>query len=102
MPSFDVAACRVQFPGLLRQHAGKPAVFFDGPAGNQTPRCVVEAMSDYLFQHNANHGGLFATSVEDDALLLEAQEAAVDFVGASDPHSVVFGSNMTPLTFAFS
>ncbi len=102
MPSLDIAALRAQFPGLSRQHAGKPAVFFDGPAGSQTPRRVVAAMSDYLFHHNANHGGLFATSVENDALLLEAQQAAADFVGASEPEAIVFGANMTTLTFAFS
>ena len=93
----DITACRSQFPGLARD-----AVFFDGPAGSQTPRRVVEAMSDYLFHHNANHGGVFATSVENDALLLDAQRAAAEFIGTSDPQSIVFGANMTTLTFAFS
>jgi cysteine desulfurase family protein (TIGR01976 family) len=93
----DITACRSQFPGLARD-----AVFFDGPAGSQTPRRVVEAMSEYLFHHNANHGGVFATSVENDALLLDAQRAAADFIGTSDPQSIVFGANMTTLTFAFS
>ena len=93
----DITACRSQFPGLARD-----AVFFDGPAGSQTPRRVVEAMSDYLFHHNANHGGVFTTSVENDALLLDAQRAAAEFIGTSDPQSIVFGANMTTLTFAFS
>src|SRR5262245_64627800 len=102
MPSFPIAAVRAQFPALERQINGRPAVFFDGPAGSQVPRSVVEAMSSYMLEHNANHGGLFPTSVESDTLLLDAQQAAADFVGASDPAEIVFGANMTTLTFAFS
>jgi cysteine desulfurase family protein (TIGR01976 family) len=102
MPSFPIAAVRAQFPALARQVNGRPAVFFDGPAGSQVPRSVAEAVAGYMLEHNANHGGLFATSVESDAMLLEAQRAAADFVGASDPAEIVFGANMTTLTFAFS
>jgi cysteine desulfurase family protein (TIGR01976 family) len=102
MPSFPIAAVRAQFPALARQVDGRPAVYFDGPAGSQVPRSVAEAVSSYMLEHNANHSGLFATSVESDALLLDAQRAAADFVGASDPTEVVFGANMTTLTFAFS
>ena len=97
MPSFNVAACRAQFPALAR-----PAIFFDGPAGSQVPRAVVAAVGEYLLNHNANHGGVFATSVENDALLLEAQQAAADFIGVADPPAIIFGANMTTLTFAFS
>ncbi len=102
MATFPIEAIRAQFPALNREVNGRPAVYFDGPAGSQVPRSVVEAMSDYLFKHNANHGGLFATSIENDALLADAQRAAADFVGATDPQSIVFGANMTTLTFAFS
>lgn len=102
MTDFPIDAVRAQFPALARKVDGRPAVYFDGPAGSQTPRRVVDAMRDYLLNHNANHGGAFATSVENDAMLLEAQLAAADFLGASDPHSIVFGANMTTLTFAFS
>ncbi len=51
---------------------------------------------------NANSGGVFATSVESDALLEEAHRAAADFVGAGDPGCVVFGANMTTLTLALA
>lgn len=100
--SFPVDAIRAQFPALARQINGRPAVYFDGPAGAQVPRGVIEAMSDYLIHHNANHGGAFPTSVENDAMLLEAQRAAADLLGAGDPAEIVFGANMTTLTFAFS
>ncbi|HEY2894410.1 MAG TPA: cysteine desulfurase-like protein, partial [Pirellulales bacterium] len=60
------------------------------------------AISGYLIDCNANHGGRFATSRESDAMLARAHEAAADFLGAKDPNATVFGANMTTLTFAFS
>jgi cysteine desulfurase family protein (TIGR01976 family) len=98
----DVAACRRQFPALAREIAGQPAVFFDGPAGSQVPQRVIDAISRYLIECNANHGGLFATSRESDALLTAAREAMTDLLGSGDPSLVAFGANMTTLTFALS
>src|SRR5581483_3378390 len=45
---------RAHFPALERQHGGAPVAYFDGPGGTQVPRAVVDAMSDYLYHHNAN------------------------------------------------
>ncbi|NQU19800.1 MAG: cysteine desulfurase-like protein [Candidatus Nealsonbacteria bacterium] len=98
----DVSRCRRQFPALKRTVAGHPAVYFDGPAGSQVPGRVIDAIADYLARTNANHEGLFATSRESDAMLHEAHRAMADFLGADDPDTVVFGANMTSLTFAFS
>jgi cysteine desulfurase family protein (TIGR01976 family) len=98
----DVAAVRRQFPGLSRHGGERPAVFFDGPAGSQVPQAVADAMTAYLLHDNANHGGDFATSVATDALVQRAREASADFVGASDPQEIVFGANMTTLTFHLS
>ncbi len=100
--SFDISWCRRQFPALTRQIDGQPAIFFDGPAGSQVPERVVEAIGDYLIHRNANHGGLFATSVESDAMLHEAHAAMADLLGADDPDTIAFGPNMTTLTFALS
>src|SRR3982750_2761425 len=50
----DVGAIRARFPALERRHAGRPVAYFDGPGGTQVPREVAEAMTGYLFQHNAN------------------------------------------------
>lgn len=94
--------CRSQFPALARQIGGQPAVFFDGPAGSQVPECVIAAIVDYLRTRNANHGGLFATSRESDAMLESAHQAFADLLGAADPASIVFGANMTTLTFSLS
>lgn len=97
-----VQQLRSQFPALQRTVGDRPAMFFDGPAGTQVPNRVIEAISDYLRTHNANHGGAFATSHESDALLAEAHQAFADFVGADDADEIIFGPNMTTLTFALS
>src|SRR5436305_3022641 len=97
-----VELCRRQFPALSRRIGERPAVFFDGPGGTQVPQRVIEAVSHYLAHNNANHGGYFATSRESDRLLAEAHRGLADFLGADDPACVVFGQNMTSLTFALS
>jgi cysteine desulfurase family protein (TIGR01976 family) len=99
---FDVASCSRQFPSLSREADGKRVVYFDGPAGSQVPRGVIEAISNYMLHCNANHGGAFLTSRESDAILLEAHAAAADLLGAADPDLIAFGPNMTTLTFALS
>ncbi|HMO36788.1 MAG TPA: aminotransferase class V-fold PLP-dependent enzyme, partial [Gemmatales bacterium] len=100
--SFDPASVRDQFPALARQVNGQHAIFTDGPAGSQVPRRVAAAISDYLFHHNANHGGAFVTSRSSDALLQMVHQQCADFFGVSDPDTVLFGNNMTSLTFALS
>lgn len=91
---FDVDYVRDQFPALSRSINGNPAAFFDGPGGSQVPRRVVDAMEDYLFYHNANAGGAFATSVENDALFRRGREVIADFLNCL-PEEVCFGNNTT-------
>ena len=98
----DTQRCREQFPALQREHAGRPAVFWDGPAGTQVPQSVIDAIGDYLCRCNANHGGSFVTSQESDQLLAETHQAVATLLGESDPDTVAFGANRTSLTFAFS
>ncbi|MEZ6134346.1 MAG: aminotransferase class V-fold PLP-dependent enzyme [Pirellulaceae bacterium] len=95
---------RTQFPALQRSCAktGNHVAYLDGPAGSQVPLSVIEAISDYYRNHNANSGGRFATSVETSAMMAEAHQAAADWFGTDDPAECVFGANMTSLTFAFS
>lgn len=93
---------RQQFPAFERRENGFPVGYFDGPAGTQVPRSVAEAVSRYLLATNANHGGLFQTSIESDVILDHAHQAFADFVGCEDPGEIAFGQNMTSLTFAFS
>ena len=101
-PSSDLDAVRAQFPALSRRHGDGLYSYLDGPGGTQVPRSTIEAMTSYLERSNANHEGTFATSEESDAILAEAHSAAADFLGAGSPDQMVFGQNMTTLTFAVS
>jgi cysteine desulfurase family protein (TIGR01976 family) len=96
-----LASVRAQFPALSRQHDDRAYSYLDGPGGTQVPRRTIEGMARYLERSNANHEGAFATSEESDAIAAEAHAAAADFLGAG-PDEVVFGQNMTTLTFAVS
>jgi cysteine desulfurase family protein (TIGR01976 family) len=98
----DVHAVRKNFPSLNQTLDGRPVVFFDNPGGTQVPRTVVDAMAHYLLYDNANHGGAFATSRRSDGLLAEAHRAMADLLGARSPDEIVFGPNMTSLTFTLS
>lgn len=102
MLAIDLSPVRSQFPALARRDAGRPAVYFDGPGGTQVPQRVVDAMSRYLIEANANHGGAFRTSRDSDALLASAHDAIADLLNAPSAREIVFGANMTTLTFAFS
>ena len=89
---------RRDFPALERSHEGHPVAYFDGPGGTQVPRQVADAMTDYLFHHNANTHWNYPTSAETDAALDGARVALADFVNG-DPTEIAFGANMTTLTF---
>jgi cysteine desulfurase family protein (TIGR01976 family) len=97
----SVAEIRAHFPALERRHDGHPVAYFDGPGGTQVPRPVVEAISDYLYQHNANTHWAYPASAETDQILEEARLALADFLHAA-PSEIVFGANMTTLTFHLS
>jgi cysteine desulfurase family protein (TIGR01976 family) len=98
VPVQSVAEIRSHFPALQRQWQGGLVAYFDGPGGTQVPRTVVEAMEDYLYNHNANTHWPYASSAETDALIIGAREALADFLGGR-PSEIVFGANMTTLTF---
>ena len=89
---------RTHFPALDRRYQGYPVAYFDGPGGTQVPREVVEAMADYLYHHNANTHWAYPASAETDRAIERAREALADFLNAS-PAEIVFGANMTTLTF---
>jgi cysteine desulfurase family protein (TIGR01976 family) len=81
---------------------GSPVVYLDNPAGTQVPRRVIERTIDYWQTMNANHGGAFVTSRRSDEMIDEVRGAAAVFVNARSSDEIVFGPNMTTLTFAVS
>ena len=98
MTTVSTDEIRSRFPALNRIHNGNPVAYFDGPGGTQVPTQVVDAVSDYLLNHNANTGWAYPTSIETDDIIAQARDAFADFFNAS-PDEVVFGQNMTSLTF---
>jgi cysteine desulfurase family protein (TIGR01976 family) len=97
-PVMSVEEIRQSFPALARTHNGDPIAYFDGPGGTQVPQTVVKAVSDYLYHHNANTHWAYPTSEETDATIDSARHALADFLNA-EPTEIVFGANMTTLTF---
>lgn len=97
----SVEEIRAHFPALDRLHNGCSVAYFDGPGGTQVPTGVVEAMNDYLFNHNANTHWEYPTSNETDQIIDNSRETMAEFLNAS-PGEIVFGQNMTSLTFHLS
>ena len=95
--TFDPNTIRDAFPSLK-----SGAVYMDNPGGTQVPTQVIDRMTEYLHKTNANHGGAFDTSQKSDEIIDEARLAIAQFLNASSPSEIVFGPNMTTLTFSVS
>jgi cysteine desulfurase family protein (TIGR01976 family) len=98
----DLSSRRAHFPSLALEQNGNPVIYMDNPGGTQVPQICIDAISAYLSASNANTNGAFVTSERTDALLAEAHTAMADFLGSSDPREIIFGPNMTTLTFSLS
>jgi cysteine desulfurase family protein (TIGR01976 family) len=99
--ALDLSWVRSQFPALAQTVNGHPAVFLDGPGGTQVPQQVIDAIADYLAHNNANTHGAYQTSHNTDRIIDEARLAMGDFLNCA-ADEIVFGPNMTTLTFALS
>ena len=93
---------RQLFPALQRRYEGEPLVFFDGPAGTQVPRAVIDAMAHYYETSNANTHGAFITSRETDAVMEQVRDDCAALLGAEGPHTISLGQNMTSLNFSLA
>ena len=94
--AYDVEAVRARFSSLRSGLA-----LFDGPGGTQVPDSVIEAVSTYFRESNANVGGPYGTSIRTEALVEQAHETAARFLGCDD-ETITFGANMTTLSFALT
>jgi len=99
--ALDLTWIRSQFPSFAEKVNGYPAAYLDGPGGTQAPQLVIDAISNYLKHSNANTNGAYATSYRTNETIAGARAAMADFFGC-DADEVVFGFNMTSLTFALS
>ena len=90
-PAFDAARARAEFPILARSVHGKPLVYLDSAATTQKPRAVIDAVSRYYEETNANvHRGVHLLSERATKAYDDARATVARFVGAADPREVVF------------
>lgn len=101
IPTFDVEEIRSRFPALTRSENGEVVAYLDGPGGTQVPRTVIDAMARVLEDGVSNLGGGFGSSRVSVRVMGEARSAMADLL-ACDPSEVIFGQNMTSLTFSMS
>jgi len=94
--AYDVEAVRSRFSALRSELA-----LFDGPGGTQVPDSVIDAVSAYFRESNANVGGPYGTSIRTEALIEQSHETAARFL-ACDTENVIFGANMSTLNFALT
>lgn len=93
---------RNDFPSLKKTINDKQLAYLDGPGGSQVPQQVIDAISNYYKNSNANTHGFFITSRESDNLIYETREYAAEFLGAESSSCISFGANMTTLNFSLS
>ncbi|MGB7844800.1 MAG: cysteine desulfurase-like protein [Candidatus Acidiferrum sp.] len=99
--TLDIGWVRSQFPSLQTKVNGQTAAFLDGPAGTQVPTKVMHAIQSYLMNGNANTCGAFLTSRRTDEMIAGTRVAMADFFHCA-PEEVVFGQNMTTITFSMA
>ncbi|MGR4988320.1 cysteine desulfurase-like protein [Vibrio rotiferianus] len=100
--NFNLNQIREQFPALAQYHNGRPVTFFDGPGGSQVPQSVLDSMVDYLGRFNSNLGGHYFSSQATVDVMQSARESAQALLNAPSSGNIVFGANMTSLTFQLS
>lgn len=95
----DLPSIRAQFPALALRHDEHPRTYLDNPAGTQVPQRVLDRMVEALVEFNANMHGCFRTTELATDLVDRAHAFMADFVNARSTDEIVFGPNMTTLTF---
>ncbi|GBK99620.1 cysteine desulfurase [Vibrio harveyi] len=100
--NFNLNQIREQFPALAQYHNDRPVTFFDGPGGSQVPQSVLDSMVSYLGHFNSNLGGHYFSSQATVDVMQSARESAQALLNAPSSGNIVFGANMTSLTFQLS
>ena len=92
----NIANIRQDFPILSRQVNSKPLIYLDNAATSQKPQVVIDAITDYYANHNANiHRGIHTLGDESTQMYQKARQTVVNFIGAKDPHELIFVRNTT-------
>jgi len=93
---YDVEEIRRDFPILDRRIEGKRLVYLDNAATSQKPRRVIQALTEYYEEHNANiHRGVHRLATEATAAYEEARQKVARFLGAPDARGLIFTRGTT-------
>jgi cysteine desulfurase family protein (TIGR01976 family) len=101
-PLVNPIAVRELFPSLHRTHNKLPLIFLDGPAGTQVPQPVIDSITHYYKNSNANTHGTFLTTRETDQVVRHMRQCMAALLGAENEHCISIGQNMTTLNFALA
>ena len=94
--SLDINKIRGEFPILRRDIGGARLVYLDSAATSQTPRCVVESISDMYYNHKANvHRGVHTLSQEATDRVEHTREKVREFLNAKSVEEIVFTRGTT-------
>jgi len=95
-PAFDVQRVRADFPILQRTVHGKPLVYLDSAASAQRPQAVIDAVSRFYSEHNANiHRGVHTLSQEATDAYEGARDRVARFINAPSRDELVFTRGTT-------
>jgi len=93
---YDVEEIRRDFPILDRRIEGKRLVYLDNAATSQKPRRVIQALTEYYEEHNANiHRGVHRLATEATAAYEEARQKVARFLGAPHARGLIFTRGTT-------
>ncbi len=88
---FDVARIREDFPILRQRVHGKPLVYLDNAATSQKPQAVIDRITRYYSEENANiHRGVHALSGRATDAYESARETVRRFLNAAGSQEVIF------------
>lgn len=92
----DVDKIRADFPILSRKVKGQPLIYFDNAATSQTPRQVIEVITDYYTRLNSNiHRGVHQLSQEATEAYEQARQKIQLHFNAAQPHEIIFTAGTT-------
>ncbi|MGB2412453.1 MAG: aminotransferase class V-fold PLP-dependent enzyme [Schleiferiaceae bacterium] len=94
--SYDVQAIRQQFPILNQEIHGRPLVYLDNAATAQKPIAVIDAISDYYLNYNANvHRGVHTLSQRATDAMEAVREDVRAHINASETAEIIFTRGIT-------
>jgi cysteine desulfurase/selenocysteine lyase len=95
-PVFDPYVIRQAFPILGRMVKDKPLIYFDNAATSQKPLCVIDAITDYYTNYNANiHRGIHSLAEEATLAYEDTRHAVKQFIGAAYAEEIIFTRGTT-------